>query len=721
MNPRMLFSLGPIFPTFAILGFALNGVTMAEDKSPAAADAQAAEAPVRRVVLFNSGVGYFERQGVVTGDATIDLVFNVDDVNDLLKSMVVQDADGGRVSTVTYGSRDPITRTLATFAIDLNDEPSLGELLQQIRGEQISLEAPMPIEGAIVGIETQRRQLEGNQTIETELLTLLTDKGLRRVPLDSIGSIQLARPELDAELRQALRTLALGHATDKKTVSLRFTGEGERRVSVGYILEAPVWKTSYRLVLDDEGKPFLQGWAIVENTTDADWSDVQLSLVSGRPISFAMDLYSPLFASRPVVTPELYASLAPQVYDLDLFAVDPSPAMNAPAESEVLGRRVSSPSAIRGGGGGAGGFGGGGGGGYGGVAADMPAAMAPASPASREQMELSVTAAAQGGDVGELFQYDIDGPVTLARQRSAMLPIVNQAIAGQKVSIYNPAVHSKHPLNGVQLQNTSDLHLMQGPVTVFDGGVYAGDARIPDLPAGGERLLSYAMDLDVEVAPQSDAQVQSLTTARIGGGALILTYKQVRSQKYALKNSGDDDKTVLVEYPHDPSQSDWELVTPEKPTEQTRDAYRFAVAAVAGERTDLQIKEQRTIRQSVALRSLNDRQVAVFVEAPEISDAVRAALRDVQKRQAEIAQLTTRRKQIEREIATIGQEQTRIRDNMRAIDRNTDLYNRYVKKFTEQEDRIEKLRNESAELEQRTTALQTALEQYIAGLELDGE
>ncbi len=275
--------------------------------------------PLAKVVMFNAGVGFFEHSGVVHGDATIDLKFNVRDINDLLKSMVVQDRDGGHVSTVTYGSKDPITKTLQTFAVDLTNNPTLGQILNQMRGVNVQVDAPNNITGVILGVETRKREAgKDSHTVDVEYLNLLTDEGLRAVPIDAIGHIKVLDEKLDAELRQALKVLAMGHSTDKKTVTLGFLGEGQRRVRVGYIQETPVWKTSYRLVLKDDEAPFLQGWAIVENTTEEDWNKVALTLVSGRPISFIMDLYEPLYVQRPVVEPELYASLRPQTYDQDL-------------------------------------------------------------------------------------------------------------------------------------------------------------------------------------------------------------------------------------------------------------------------------------------------------------------------------------------------------------------------------------------------------------------
>ncbi len=706
-----------------VLATALSGLTSTAtngQEADNAAEAAASKLPVKRVALFNSGVGYFEHRGKVDGDATVDLKFNVDDVNDLLKSMVLEDRGGGQISTVTYGSRDPITKTLGTFAVDLTSDPTLGQLLAQIRGERVEIEAPTKVQGTIVGVE-KKRQFAGDEKIfiEVEYLNLLTDDGLRRIPLDSVSRIKLSNAELDAELRQALSVLAMGHATDKKTVSLKFVGEGEREVRVGYIQEAPVWKTSYRLVLDDENKPFLQGWAIVENTTEADWKDVRLSLVSGRPISFVMDLYSPLYAQRPTVVPELYASLRPRVYEQDLsrdeklaeteqrrgmrmrsLATQEPPA--APADAS-LDRRAGAM----------GGFGGGGGRG----GATM-AARASESALGLEgrMLQESIVAAAQGGDIGELFRYDIKDEVTLARQRSAMLPIINDSVEGEKVSIYNAAVHAKHALNGVRLKNSSELHLMQGPVTVFDGGAYAGDARIPDLPSGSERLLSYALDLEVEVAPISDARPQTLISARITKGVLEAEFKQSRTNSYTVKNSGEAAKSVLVEHPVD---TQWELRAPKEPTEKTRDVYRFAVSAEPGKPAELKIEEQNTIRQAIAISNLNDDAIHFYLSAKAVPESVKEALREVVRRKSELAELNRQKQQLDQEVATIGEEQARIRQNMESIGQNTDLYNRYVTKFTEQEDQIERLREDARALERQIAQAQRSLDEYLTNLDLD--
>lgn len=667
--------------------------------------------PVKRVVMFSSGVAFFEHAGKVEGNATVDMKFNVKDINDLLKSMVLQDMGGGRISTVSYASREPITRTLGTFSIDLTRNPTLGDLLQQIRGEQIEIDAPTKVTGTILGVES-RKVPAGDQVVDEKFVNLLTIDGLRSISLANVGRIKLSNAKLDAELRQALLVLAMGKDSDKKTVSLSFLGAGNREVNVGYIQEAPIWKTSYRLVLADDEKPFLQGWAIVENTTESDWDNVNLTLVSGRPISFVMDLYQPLYINRPEVKPELYASLRPRTYEQDLASAegefrragDEARAEKAKEFGEMNRLRangIAGPPAP------------------GRPGADYAfgaaAPAAKADPNQRMDLQRSGQSVAQASDVGEMFRYQIATPVKLQRSQSAMLPIVNESVAGEKVSIYNESQHAKHPLNGLKLKNTTNLHLMQGPITVFDDNAYAGDAQIQDLQPNTERLISYAMDLDTEVAPTNKQDPQALTAVRISKGTLHTSHKHVRTKSFVVKNSGRKSKKVLIEHP---LQQPWTLVAPKEPEEKTRDQYRFAVKADPGKPATLDVKEEYTSNEQVAITNLDANSIQYYLNAAVVGEDVKKALREVITRKGVIQQAVAKRQELERQVSVIDQEQKRIRDNMAQLDKDSDLFRRYVKKFTEQEDTIEGLRNQITASLAEEQKLRQSLDAYLIGLEL---
>jgi len=277
----------------------------------------AASLPIANVVLFSSGVGYFQREGEVEDAARVDLAFPIGDINDLLKSLVLQDLGGGRISTIGYDSPDPIDKTLKSFSLDLTGNPTFGEILNQARGQKIEATLqqavstqPALLTGVIVGMEEHASAVEK----EVHQLNLLCAEGMRGVPLAQVQRIRFLDPVVEADFRRALDVLASAHDMQKKVVSLKFNGKGQRTVRVGYVIENPIWKTSYRLVLAKDGKIHLQGWAAVENTTDEDWKDVRMALVSGRPISFQTDLYSPLFVPRPTVEMERFASLRPPEY-----------------------------------------------------------------------------------------------------------------------------------------------------------------------------------------------------------------------------------------------------------------------------------------------------------------------------------------------------------------------------------------------------------------------
>lgn len=690
-----------------------------------AQQAEGEKLPVERIVLFNSGVGFFEHRGEVEGDDSIELKFKTDDINDLLKSLVLQDLGGGQISTVSYGSRDPITKTLQTFAIDLTNKPTLFNLLVQVRGQELIVHAPHEVRGVMVGAESRPLAVPGGEPIKTDYINLLTDEGLQTFALNSIARIQMADEKLEQEFRAALKTLATAQATDKKTVTLDFVGQGKRPVRVGYIRQAPVWKTSYRLVMSDDKAPHLQGWAIVENTGDVDWQNVELSLVSGRPISFVMDLYSPLYAPRPQVAHELFASLGPQEYEqsLDELQNESLPASGMPSEGRSLGRRSLRGSGIRGQGFGGGGGGLGGGGGYGGeYGREMAGVVSDGSGLTGDfdkdgefDIAKGIASIAEASDVGELFRYDIAMPVSLKRQRSAMLPIVNQSVEATKLSIYDPAVHAKHPLNGIRLKNTSDLHLMQGPITLFDGGVYAGDGKIAALPAGEERLVSYALDLDVEVAPTRKPAANKLVSVKLVDGMLHAKQHYLRTWQYKIKNSGDKAKSMLVEHPQ---REGWKLVDPDLASETTRDRYRFAVEVEPDQTRELTVDERREIKQTINLVDFNDTRYSFYLSAQQVTPEVKAALEEYQRRRAEITKLAQQRQQHQGRLALIENEQARIRKNMQQLPRDSELYKRYIKKFTEQEDAVEQLNTDVQRLNKTILQKENELREYVKQLEV---
>jgi hypothetical protein len=742
--------------------------------------------PIGQVILFSSGVGYFQREGEVDGHSRVDLTFPGSDVNDLLKSLVLQDG-GGKVSSISYDSPDPIEKTLKSFALDLTSNPSFGQLLNQARGEKVevtlqqnSTTQPGTLTGVVLGMESQRQPQGKDAVIDVELLNLLCTEGVRSVPLAQVSRLRFLNAALEGELRRALEVLASRHDAQKKVVSLTFDGDGKRDVRVGYVIENPIWKTSYRLVLRDGGKAQLQGWAVVENTSDDDWKDVRMALVSGRPISFKMDLYQPLFIPRPTVEPDLFASLRPPV-----FSGDMGNAMQPPAAAAAQPGGLGAIGAMGGqanlgvGGGFQGGFPffanpyantftpanrynfmngqlgnlGGQFGQQGGQAGLNPQIANGAvlnnfngdqgnNRLSYEQLQQrqqqlaeskekaknigsalaaidlkqGVASVASAEEVGDYFQYVIDHKVTLPRQKSALLPIVNNGVEATRVSIFNEAVQAKFPLLGLKFKNTSGDNLMQGPVTVYDGGTYAGDARILDLQPNEERLVAYALDQGTEVKAEGESAPQQLVAVKVVKGVVRATHKLRETKKYMVKNRSPQDRTLIIEHP---VRADWRLVTPEKPAERSRETYRFEVKLPAGKSLTQEVVEEQSRVDVVALNSGDDKAVRVFLRSPVTSPQVKEALEKAIELRGKLTETQRDRSQLEAQLKAITEDQGRLRANFERLPPTSAAYKRYLEKFDTQETEIERLQADVKKLQETEKTQQKAYEDYLAGLTVE--
>ena len=653
------------------------------------------DVPVARVMLFSSGVGYFEHAGSVRGNGTTALRFKTSQINDILKSIILQDQDGGRVGTISYPSQDPLSKTLKSFQVDITQNPSLAQLLNQLRGARVTVQSQAEkLTGTILGVEITRRSGERGETIETATLNLLTGANVRSIGLQSINNLALDDPQLEEELTKALAALVQARDQDKKPVTIKLSGVGDRRVRIGYVVETPIWKTSYRLLLEDKGTPSkLQGWAIVENQTESDWNGVSLSLVSGRPMSFMMDLYQPLYAVRPTVVPELFAGLLPQVYDAAtpkdkarvamLAAASP-----APAREEMAFRKSDSTRESR----------------------KLSDAMAPNSIAM--DAAGSVQAMASGAKLGALFQYTV-GNVTLPRQKSAMLPIITDSIEIERLSIYNASVLSTNPLNGVRLKNTTGKHLLQGPVTVLDVNSYAGDARIDDIPPGQERLLSYGIDLDMLVDASKNTQTASVVSARVVKGMLIVERKSVATQEYAADNKSAKDKQLVIEHP---IRAGWKLVDTQKPIETTPTLYRFKGTAAANKVTTLTVREELVHSEAIAMLPADVGSLIYYSRAGEIPRDVRDAIAKAIRLKQAVFDLDRQIASRSQQINDITQEQTRIRENMKTVSQGSQYYNRLLSKLNEQESSIESLQKERSTLITARDSARKDMEDYLSTL-----
>ncbi|HEX2837327.1 MAG TPA: hypothetical protein VHN77_04270 [Phycisphaerales bacterium] len=672
------------------------------------------ELPVRSITLYRSGVASFERRGSVDNDASVVLRFRTEQINDILKSLVVLDHSGGTIAGVSYPSQEPLERRLASLGVDITDDPSAREILARLRGTPVRVQTQeASYEGTVLNVEERPTiyQPKGDGAVNQHQLpwiNLITKAGVRAVNLTEVIGFEVLDARLAEDLRQALAAIAEQRSDQFKAVELDLRGDGTRDVSVAYVHEAPVWKTSYRLVLDAEAgskeSPFLQGWAIVENTTDEDWRDVGLSLASGQPSAFRMNLYEPLFQERIEVAVPVPLAVAPRAYEEQYGGSGQSPFRegNAPADRDErrLAKSITMP---------------------GRPGSPMPA-MAEADAAgyrmaNRAAMLASAPVAAAAVETGDIFFYRMAQPISIGRQRSAMLPIVGQEIQGRRVSIRTPGDTGIHPRLGVEITNTSGLELIAGPVAVYEGDVYAGDAQVGDTGKGDVRLLSYSMDSDVKVT--IDTQYQARTSrVRIVKGLLELMGVSLSTAEYHIESADEDaPRTLILEHPKVEGAT---LTEPAAPASQTPTQYRFEVVLKARETKSLKVVQSLTTFNSLSVLDTGEDAFARYsVEGASVSKAVREAFQKAHALRGGVLDAQKRVAEIEQEQSEIRAEQARIRENLNTIDRSGELATRLMRKLSDQETRMENLFESLKGARESVKAAQAALNAYISDLNVD--
>ena len=703
-------------------------------------DAPAQGLPLRHVSLFSSGVGYFGRQGKVSGDGDVELYFQRDDLNDVLKSLVITDPSG-ELRPATYSLDELLARRPQNNDLTLPSGATLGEILRNFQGALIEIEAGgRKIVGRLVGVATRNIRDKNGDVIAVDVATVMQENGLASVRLDAVengGTVRLLDTKLNRKLSTQLESSAtrLVSSVDAgfRPIRLRFAGKGERLVKAGYIQATSVWKTSYRLVFDspkkaattlkpavkknkanneineikNDARPLLQGWAIVENTTDEDWKDVGLSLIAGRPVSFSMNMAAPLYVQRPEVALPFAGAPRSQVYDEATETKSkrlnerPRAVRRAPANAPVSSSAAADSSLFVN---------------SGEFAREEDKEARQDVAVSAEQLALQ-QAAATTGERGELFEYSISQPVSLNRGEAAMVPIVSQSVTGEKLTILDTRQANLSAVYGMRIRNTTGLHLAGGPITIYQDGLYAGDAQVTNIAPGDTRLISYALDSDLVVGRETPTYQGDITALAISNGVLTITRKQRQVQTFTLRNKADEAKTVLLQIPMD---TNYTLVEPKAPSEKSPTEYRFEVVVPANATTPFKFVGERVIYETVIVLNADVDTLAAYAKNTQVSPALKTALNGVVLRRNKLRELQNHRAYVEKQIQEISAEQTRIRSNMNSLARSSDLYKRYVAKLSAQESQIENLRREVARLRALESDANSELSAFIQNLNFAG-
>lgn len=663
--------------------------------------------PIRRVVLFKHGVGYFEREGTVDGDASLDLAFKAAEMNDVLKSLTVLDLGDGHIASISYESTLPTEKRLEDVAIRLPDGNSLSGLLEQVKGARVAVIAGSDrLEGVVAGIETRWRKVGDDTLHEHQLVLLVGGTSLRAFDLGEIKSLDFLDEGLRKDLQHLLEILIGAKKKDLKRLTIFARGGASRPVQASYVVETPVWKTSYRVML---GQPEtrIQGWAIVDNTQDEDWDDVALTLVAGLPISFVHDLYAPRHRRRPTVEVQEEEAYAPPILEQAAYLSDddertsagfaPPPPPPAPGAAFTRAGIMPAPAA-------------------------MPARMAPpgqspqAKAAARER---SMQVQTRTAPVGDLFQYVLDRPVTVKRNQSALVPILSAAVSGKRVAVYNSGVREKNPLSSIWLENTTGLTLEGGPLTVLESESYVGESMLETMKPGEKRLVPYSVELGCVVAIDHESDVRDVHAVRIVNGAFHLLRFRLARTIYRVTNKTDAVIDLFLEHRF---QQGWKLVDTPKPVETTESFQRFRFDAAAKGETRFVVVEQGDQWESVQLTQATREHLKVWVASRYLSQVAHDAVAQIVALNERVAQSARQEAQLSRQIGEIGEKQKRVRENLSALRDSRDeqrLRERYVAELTRDEDTLARLDAELAQSRQDKIQIEAELRQRITTLTFD--
>jgi hypothetical protein len=752
--------------------------------APTALDSSA-RLPVKRVVLYKNGVGYFEHAARVHGTQDLSIDFTTAQLNDVLKSLTAVDLGEGRVSSVRYNSIAPLDERLKSLRLPFGEQVTQAEYLSALRGARVEVHSgSATATGRLLSVEKIRKQRSRDDFEDVTVFSIVTDPGeMKNFELGAGTSVRIAERELTDEVGRYLSLIGSSRARDVRRMSFTAAGSGDRDIFVSYISEVPIWKSTYRILFPEKpgDKPLLQGWAIVDNTIGEDWKDVQLSLVAGAPQSFIQDISQPFYARRPVIplpesvmlTPqsheatmeydrlEQYAKLEPGVSgsshattSLEGIVKDPSGAVvsnarvtvrneetgvsqvtttdarghyrfndlqagnsalfvNAPGfqrfnlsnvylgigrTNEIDGTlNVGAASET--------------------VEVQGTASMVNTSTASVSAVAERQGAEAEGKSAGDFFEYKIKQKITIGKNQSALVPILQAHIEAEKVTLWN---ENSAPLRALWIKNTSGQVLDAGSFNILEADTFAGEGVLETIHPDERRLLSYAGDAAVHVKFSDDSSEKPFSRVRIAKGIMMLTKEQRRLNKFTIRNADTESRQVIVEYP---AEEGWELTpaTP-KPEESSESYHRFRVPVDAGKTAELIVESVHPEETRYELTNLDDDEVALLVEQKRMTAAMQQAFDRILKQKQKVDDISAQITDRKRESDQIAADQNRIRENMKALKGSSEektLLQRYVGQLDTQETRLATLRKESSDLAVQEKQASAELDRMIMEVNVD--
>jgi hypothetical protein len=643
--------------------------------------AAGADLGVSRVVLYKNGVALYERSGAIVAGEPARLEFKAVEMDDVLKSLILE-APGG-VARVRYELNEPLAKRLADQGVQLPAQAALAVLLDQWRGARVELKYRGEATGG--AIVSGRLAALPNQGQRQEL-TILKDSGeLVVLDLDAATNLKLADARLQQQFSDALLAIAQSRSKEKRTVWID-TGNAVGKLVARYLAPAPVWKSSYRLVLPDTGEATMEGWAIIDNATGEDWKNIDLTVVSGKPVSFISRLYEPKYVQRAEASLAEDKAAAPVVYESSMNRLG----ARAKAVGGVMASRAYDAA---------------------------PAPPPPAAPMMAEAMSIApseMVATSEAREAGELFEYRFAGPVSAHKGESLLLPFVQQRLSARKLLIYSDRSQA-NPRNAAELTNTTGKTLDGGPITVYHPGGYSGEALMETLKNGEKRLISYSVDQGTRVTTNQESGSEVIRSVKAYRGLLTTRTAVKMTTTYTVDNADAKAKSLAIEHP---IQAQMKLLQP-KADETTAKNYRFMLALEPHATAKLSVVEEQEIASSVSISSLTPDDLLLHLQQKSLPTGAKPQLEAIAAKKNQVAEADNQLKQIETEMAEIEREQNRLRQNissLRAVAGQQEQVNRYASEMGRSDVRLAELRDQQSGLRKRRAALQGELTALIEKL-----
>ncbi len=648
-----------------------------------------------KVVLYKHGIGYFERRGKVEGPAKINLVCEASEIDDMLKSLLALTGSGKRIDAVTYDSSKTLESRLEEFGFNISHCQGLHDLIGQMKGIPVTLSVSgETVSGRVLGQDFSQQIIDGTIVKDEQLTIYTADSNFRRIPISSISAIKVDDENMAKELKQQLELLFQNaKKKDRKSLEVSLSEPGAHELLIAYSIPCPIWKTSYRLVMHDE-RVLLQGMAIVDNVQEEDWNEVQIVLVSASPISFIQPLYEPVQPMRQRIAAQGNQSSGPVVAEraqakrqemqstgslrARTVAQAPVPCA-APAQSAGWGGMDSLEECA--------------------YIADE------ASVAGMFAEGISQALGVDGGEKGELFEYKINRPVSIPRNSSALLPIVQQDIEGERISLYNEVKNKKFPHAAVRFINSTGLTLEGGPVTVMEGDIYAGEALLDTVKPDDKRFLLYAIDQACPVVVRQKSVSRPYYRVRALNGVLYIDYHLRNEKTYQMDNLSEHAKIVYVEHP---LAQGWKLVSDTEPSETTQSFYRFRLELEAKKAFDLAVAEESEACEQIWLSepaNLDMGRLDWLCGQNFVDDAFVRYLKGLMELRSEFQRKQEELQEEQRLLKQYTEDQARARENLKTLGASNERYRKIIDSTEDQiNEANQKIKSLSRELLQKQQA-----------------